>query len=371
MTAAQERLYALDAFRGLTIATMILVNTPGSWSHIYAPLRHAPWHGCTPTDLVFPFFLFIVGTAMWFSFSRFGHRANTPAVKKVLKRTALIFIIGLLLNAFPFVGRDYSQLRILGVFQRIALAYGGAGLLILFLKDRQLKFSALFILFAYWALLWIFGGSDPYGLEGNLVRRIDLALLGENRLWGGTGIPFDPEGLFSTFPAMVTVILGYYTGRLISSSKDRPSLVNDMFWWAVIALVTGLFWNNFFPINKALWTSSYVIYSAGWALLTLAFMILLIDVRGHRQLTQPLVVFGTNPLFVFVLSIVWVKTLIMILKWTTPDGSRMNAYSWLYSSVFQPLAGDLNGSLLFALSHILVYWFILLLLYRRNIIIKI
>ncbi|MCK5520165.1 MAG: DUF1624 domain-containing protein, partial [Candidatus Marinimicrobia bacterium] len=159
MPPSNERLYALDAFRGLTIATMILVNTPGSWAHIYAPLRHAKWHGCTPTDLVFPFFLFIVGIAMWFSFSKFNHQASKPVVLKVLKRTFLILMIGWALSAFPtFFSRDYSHFRYFGVFPRIALAYGGASLLVLYLKEKHLITSVITLLLGYWFVLWIFGG---------------------------------------------------------------------------------------------------------------------------------------------------------------------------------------------------------------------
>jgi len=247
MTQTRERLYALDAFRGLTIATMILVNTPGSWAHIYPPLAHADWHGCTPTDLVFPFFLFIVGVAMWFSFSKYDHHINTPAIIKVLKRTFLIFLIGLLLTAFPFYNKDYSHLRILGVFQRIALAYGGAGLIVLILKEQHLKYVNAVLLLGYWWALWHFGGGDPYGLETNLVRRIDLAILGPNHVWHGKGLPFDPEGLLSTLPAIVTVTLGYFTGKLITTSESRMILVGKMFFIGTAMVLVGLLWDfNFF-----------------------------------------------------------------------------------------------------------------------------
>ncbi len=369
-----ERLYALDAFRGLTIAMMILVNNPGSWAHIYAPLEHASWNGCTPTDLVFPFFLFIVGVAMWFSFGKYDHQANPEVIKKVVKRTILIYVIGALLALFPyfgFFGHSLSHFRILGVFPRIALAYGGASFIVLYMKEKHVKYTAVGILLGYWLLMYLFGGSDPYAIETNLARKIDLVILGANHMWHGHGLAFDPEGILSTFPSIVTVIFGYFTGKLITGTKDRALLVNEMFWYAVPLLFVGLIWNNFFPINKSIWTSSFVIYTAGWALLTLAFMILLIDVKGYKKLVQPFVVFGTNPLFVFSLSVVWVKTIAYIIKWTLPDGTTMTGYKWIYQHVFQSWAGDLNGSLFFALGHVIIFWFILLILYRKNIIIKI
>lgn len=379
-----NRLLSLDAFRGLVIGFMITVNTPGTWDKIYAPVRHAAWHGCTPTDLVFPFFLFIVGVSMWFSFRKYDHMASPEAVRKVLKRTALIFIIGLLLNAFPFIriyddmtfwqsmGRYYGGLRIMGVFQRIALAYGICSLIVLYTRRKTYLWIGSGILVAYWLIMKWFGGADPFSLNDNFARTVDLFILGKNNVYGGFGVPFDPEGLFSTFPAVVTVLLGYETGRMITSAKSRPELVNDMYLYGVAALFAGYVWGQFFPINKPIWTSSYVLYTGGLAMMMLALFILIIDVKGYQKWSYPLRVFGLNPLFLFVLSVVWIKTITRIIKWTLDDGTVMTGYRWIYQNICVRLLGDNpNGSLLFALLHIAFYWLILRELYKRKIYVKI
>ncbi|MDJ0839277.1 MAG: heparan-alpha-glucosaminide N-acetyltransferase domain-containing protein [Acidobacteriota bacterium] len=364
-----HRFVALDAFRGFTIAGMILVNTPGSWSHVYAPLRHAAWHGCTPTDLVFPFFLFITGTAMWFSMRKQREAPRGMVLKKLARRVAVIFLIGLALNAFPFV-RDYSNLRFLGVLQRIALAYGMAALLCLWLNRRALWWVMGGTLIGYWILLAAFGGSDPYALETNLVRTIDLAVLGEAHLWRGTGIAFDPEGLLSTLPAVVSVLFGYQTGASITG-RDRLEVLRPLFYWGFGSVAVGWVWGLVFPVNKALWTSSYVVLTTGWALLTLGLFILLIDLRGYKRWAQPFLVFGMNSLFSYVLSILWVLITIHLIRLPGPKGETLNGYTWLYQQVFKPLAGPLNGSLLFALFHVALIWTAALLLWRKRIFIKI
>ena len=365
-----DRLRALDTFRGITIAAMIMVNMPGSWSYVYAPLRHAKWHGCTPTDLVFPFFLFIVGVAMSYSFRKYDHRLSPAALKKIVRRVALIFFIGLFLNAFPFQ-KDLSQLRLLGVLQRIAMAYGIAALLYLGLNQTRLMLLSAVILVGYWLLLLGFGPGDPYAVKTNLVRVIDLKIIGEGHVWKGLGMPFDPEGLLSTFPSVVTVILGALTGRLIQTASQLKSAVYRLILIGVSAIVLGRIWSITFPINKSLWTSSYVVFTAGLAMIFLAVLLWLIDIRGHRKWTYPFVVFGMNSLFLYALSAVWVRTYIYLIKIPAPDGTVINAYQWLYQHIFVPVAGNLNGSLLFAITHVLLFWLILLLLYRKKIFIKI
>ena len=208
MVAAGERSLALDVFRGLAIAGMILVNTPGSWLHIYAPLRHAEWHGCTPTDLVFPFFLFATGAAMFFSFARTRCRPEPGVLRGIARRSALLVLIGVLLNAYPFL-EPLSHWRIPGVLQRIGVAYALAALLILYCPGRWRYLVCLLLMLGYWWLLAAFGGQDPYSLESNLVRRLDLAILGADHLWNGFGVAFDPEGLLSTLPSVVSVVAGF------------------------------------------------------------------------------------------------------------------------------------------------------------------
>jgi predicted acyltransferase len=365
----QTRYCALDVFRGMTIATMILVNNPGSWSHIYAPLKHSAWHGCTPTDLVFPFFLFIVGVSMYFSFKKYDSGLDRKSLLKVLKRTALIFIIGLFLNSFPQWLTDWSKLRIMGVLQRIALAYGIGAVVVLAFNRKYLPYIAGFVLLTYWGILYFFGGTDPYSLTGNIAPRFDSMILGEAHMYKGFGVTFDPEGLLSTFPSIATVILGYLAGGLISGS-ERSKVPQKLLIYGVAGTAAGLVWSLVFPLNKPLWTSSYVIYTAGLASLILAFLIWIIDLKDYKKWTSFFVVFGMNPLFIFALSGVWARILTRIIIIHEGDKS-VTGYNWLYLNIFQPLAGNINGSLLFALSHILVFWFICWVLYKRKIFIKV
>ncbi|MDO9549105.1 MAG: hypothetical protein Q7J65_09105 [Candidatus Marinimicrobia bacterium] len=368
-----KRLIALDVFRGATIALMITVNNPGSWSHIYAPLKHAKWFGCTPTDLVFPFFLFIVGVAMWISFNKFDHKLSSEAGKKILRRTILIFIIGLGLNILRPVdsfAEIFTKLRIVGVLQRIALCYGIGSVLVLTLDKKRVAWVAGGMLAFYWLLLAATGG---YAIEGTLARRFDLWILGSNHVYNGYGMPFDPEGFLSTIPAIVTVILGYFTGSMITVEPDRKVLVKKMVSRGLVFTIGGLFWGLFFPIGKPIWTSSYVLYTGGLAMIVLGIAILFIDVLSYKNWTKPFVVFGANPLFIFVFSGLIAKMLVYVFRWKDAAGNMMTLQAWLYDQVFVPLAGGslINGSLLFALTLIVIYWLICDMLYRKKIFIKI
>jgi predicted acyltransferase len=364
-----QRYLALDVFRGITIATMITVNNPGDWSHIYAPLKHSEWHGCTPTDLVFPFFLFIVGISMFFSFTKYNLTLNWKSLQKILKRTILIFIIGLFLNSFPQWLTDYSKLRIMGVLQRIALAYGIGSVIVLTLNRKYLPYLAAFILLFYWSIIYFFGGADPYSLNGNITPEVDAFILGKSHLYQGFGIPFDPEGLLSTIPAIVTVILGFIAGNLIAAT-EKGKIPLRLAIYGVAGLFVGLVWSQFFPINKPIWTSSYVIYTAGWACVSLALLIWIIDLKGYTKWTSFFVVFGMNPLFIFAFAGIWARILIKLIKIHQGD-TVISGYNWLYQNIFLPVAGELNGSLLFALSHIVVFWFICYILYKKKIFIKV
>ena len=373
MTQQQDRLIALDTFRGATIALMILVNNPGTWAHVYAPLRHAEWHGCTLTDLVFPFFLFIVGVAMRFSFEKYEMCKYGPLFWKIINRTITIFVFGLLLNAFPFIKQDWdwSTLRILGVLQRIALAYFFASIIVVRTDIKGLVMISFGLLVSYWLLLTGYGwysGLDPYGLKTNLVLVIDKLILGESHLWGGTGIQFDPEGLLSTIPSIVTVLIGFLVGTMIKTANDHKDNVQRMAVLGALLIILGWVWGFLFPINKQLWTSSYVLYTGGTATIVLSAMIWLIDVQGIKLWSKPFVIFGSNSIFIFVASGIWAKIL-LIIKFNL-DGKLVSGYSYLYKTVFQPLAGDLNGSLLFALFHVLMFWLILAWMYKKKIFIK-
>jgi len=368
-----KRLISLDVFRGATIAFMITVNNPGSWSHIYAPLRHAKWFGCTPTDLVFPFFLFIVGVAMWFSFAKFDHKLTPGAGKKILKRTFLIFLIGLVLNMLRPVDsfvEIFTKLRIVGVLQRIALCYGIASVLVLALGKKKVIWISGIMLVFYWLLLAATGGFE---IENTLARRFDLWIMGANHVYHGYGMPFDPEGLLSTIPAIVTVILGYFTGSMIRSEPDQKKVVKKLIGRGLVFALGGLLWGLFFPIGKPIWTSSYVLYTGGLAMLCLGVAILFIDVLGYKVWTKPFVVFGANPLFIFVLSGLVAKTMVYLARWYDTTGNLVTLKTWLYTSIFIPLAGgsQINGSLLFALTLIAMYWLIADILYKKKIFIKI
>ena len=365
-----QRYLALDVLRGMTVALMILVNTPGSWLHIYAPLKHSEWNGCTPTDLVFPFFLFVVGVSMFFSFSKYGNTLNRDSILKIGTRTLLIFAIGLFLNSFPQWLADYSHLRILGVLQRIALAYGIGALIVLAAKRNQLPYLGGAILLLYWALLYFFGGTDPFTLEGNATIPFDSAVLGINHMYQGFGIPFDPEGLLSTVPAVVTVIIGYLVGSVIKET-EKSLVPRNLLIFGALAIFVSLIWSLGFPINKPLWSSSYVLYTAGWASAVLAFLIWIIDLKGFTKWTSFFVVFGMNPLFIFALSGLWARIFGRLIHVSGPNQELISGSAWLYAEVFQAFAGDLNGSLLFAVSHVVVFWLLGYVLHRNKIFIKV
>jgi len=363
------RLISLDAFRGITIAGMILVNNPGSWSHVYAPLRHAEWHGWTPTDLIFPFFLFIVGVSMTLSFAKQREKdmSERDLHLKVVKRALLIFVLGLFLNAFPRF--DFATLRIFGVLQRIALAYLFASLITLRSgQTGQIRWAGGLLLF-YWVVMKAvpvpgFGAGD-LSMEGNLAAWIDRSLFGQH-LWRTL---YDPEGLISTIPAIATVLLGVLTGRVIHSDRKQADICNLLFVWGWGAILAGLVMGIWFPINKALWTSSYVLFSAGAALQFLALCYWLIDVKGIHRWAGPAIHFGMNPLAIFVGSGLLVKMLILIK--VGADADRTSLYAWIYNNLFVPLAGPMNGSLLFALGNVLFWLVVATVLYRKRIFVKI
>lgn len=367
MSLSQNRLLSIDVLRGLTIAAMIIVNTPGSWSHVYAPLLHAKWHGCTPTDLVFPFFLFVVGLSMAFSYSKYDGSNRSQWLVKAMKRTALIFIVGLLLNWFPFFHKNISELRIFGVLQRIALAFGGAAILILFSRKRMLLVQAsVIILLGYWALMYFGGGVDPYSLEGNLATSFDIAIAGESHVYGGFGIPFDPEGIISTIPCIAHVIIGYLIGGLtVQLKNDLPQLVKKLLVIGVVLVGAGLLWDIFFPINKPIWTSSYVLYTIGLGTILFSAIIYMLDIKKITKWAFPFRVFGINPLISYVLSGLFVKMMYHIFNW---EGG--NLYGWTYTNVFQNLLSPKFGSFLQALLYMSFIWLFAYALYKKGKVIK-
>ena len=405
----KQRFYSLDVFRGATVCLMILVNNPGSWSYVYAPLKHAPWHGLTPTDLVFPFFLFAVGNAMAFVMPRLEAAGDAIFWKKVLKRTAIIFGIGLFLNWWPFFRWQDEHLafinwvnlndptkgvRILGVLQRIALCYFFASVIIYYFKLRKAFYIGLILLLIYWMLCYIGNPSDPYSLKGWFGTGIDKDILGVAHLYKGEGVPFDPEGIMSTITAIVQVIFGYMVGDYIQkkskndeaqSGKPNPNnnnnglyqMVTGLFIAGVAMLVTGFCWDMIFPINKKIWTSSFTIYTSGLATITIATMIYMIEIKNVKGgLARFFDVFGKNALFVFALSAFLPKGLSLI---RIPNGlnekgeiNYINPWNWLYQKVLVNIPGDPKlGSLLYALCVITFMWAICYWMDKKKIYIKV
>lgn len=359
----KDRLLSVDVLRGLTIFFMILVNTPGSWSYVYAPLRHAEWHGCTPTDLVFPLFLFISGVSMALSFNKYGSSSKKLLLRKIWKRALIIFLIGLFLNWFPFYNKNIADLRIMGVLQRIALAYAIGGSLIVLLKEQKVLIASGIILLGYQIALVAYS-SDPFSLENNLARHLDLLIIGENHLYGGFGIPFDPEGILHSFSAGINVVLGYLMGRMIFQ-YNKKELVKNLSISGMGLIIAGVVWGFFFPINKPLWTSSYVLYSVGIGTVLWAVLVYVIDVLKKERWSYIFKVFGRNPLASYVLSILVVKVFFMV------KIGEANLYSYLYQNLFASWLGNLNGSLVFAISYVMFIWVFAWILYLKNILIKI
>ena len=390
---ASSRFYSLDVFRGATVALMILVNNPGSWSHIYPPLDHAQWHGCTPTDLVFPFFLFAVGNALAFVMPRLEAAGEAAVWTKIITRSLLIFLIGLLLNWFPFV--DWYQdhlvfknpvlypgkqtgLRFFGVLQRIAVCYLFASILIHYLKVRGSFIAAAFILLAYWFLCIIGNPADPFSLQGWFGTAIDKSILGEAHMYHGEGVAFDPEGLMSSFAPIAQVILGYLVGNYIVQKGKTESMLNNLFTAGVVLVVAGLCWNMVFPLNKKIWTSSYVLYTTGLAILILSVMIHLIEFKNRQGfLSRFFDVFGKNALFIFVMSGVLPRLmgLIRIPGAIGPDGKQnyLTPFSWFYETICRKIipADPRIGSVMYAICFIIMMWFFAWLLDRKKIYIRV
>ncbi|MDR7130723.1 putative acyltransferase [Algoriphagus sp. 4150] len=370
-----NRYLALDVLRGLTVAFMVVVNTAGDWSNLFAPLAHAKWHGFTPTDLVFPTFLFVVGNAMSFSMKKLQLMSDKEFFKKVGKRTVLIFLIGWLLNAFPFyhiseAGSisfiDLTEVRLFGVLQRIALCYFFASI-ILFYGGIKLGwiFSGI-ALFGYWAIMYFFGDSaDPYGLTGNAAIKLDLTLIGPDRMYGGEGIPFDPEGILSTLPAIVNVIAGYLAGKMIQKLGNTLETVKKLLIIGLVLIVISYAWDILFPINKKIWTSSYVLLTTGIDLFLIALLIAVIEIKNWKNWTYFSEVFGRNPLILYVLSGLVIRMLSMI-----PLGDK-TLRGFIYTNFYTSWLTPKMASFLFALSYMLVIWLIGLWMDKRKIYIKV
>ncbi|QDK83563.1 DUF1624 domain-containing protein [Spirosoma sp. KCTC 42546] len=370
------RLLSLDFFRGLTVAAMVTVNNPGDWGYIYAPLEHAPWNGWTPTDLIFPFFLFIVGVSITFALSggkeRDGQMGEQRVVGKIVKRSITLFLLGLFLNFFPKF--DISIVRIPGVLQRIALVYLACSLIFLKTTPRQQVYILCGLLVGYWLSMTVipvpgvgYANLEP---ETNLAAWFDRTILMPAHVYKPAKV-WDPEGLFSTLPAIGTGLLGILTGTWLRSDRSAAEKVAWLFAVGCLLTLGGLIWDSFFPINKALWTSSYVLLAGGLAMLGLALCYWLIDVQHYKRGVLPFVAFGVNAITVFFLSglIPRIMTLIHV---TQPDGTEIGSKEYLYRNFIAPFFADpKNASLAGALTFVLIWFGILWWMYRKNVIIKV
>ena len=363
--AGPERLLSLDVFRGLTVAAMLLVNNPGTWSAVYDPLEHAAWHGWTPTDLIFPFFLFIVGVSMAFSLVARRERGDAPGrlFGRAAKRGAILVGLGLLLQAFPYYNLDLSHLRIPGVLQRIGLAFTLAAAVVLFTRPRAQAAVAGALLLGYWAAMALVRvpgyGAGDLSKEGNLAAYVDRSILGTNHLWASAKT-WDPEGLMSTLPAVATVLLGVFAGRWMRSDRSPGERLVGLFLAGNAALVAGLAWDAAFPINKNLWTSSYVVFTAGMALHTLAVCYWLVDVRGRRRWAMPFAWFGMNAIFAFFLSGVMARLLYLV----KVDGRTIKDV--IFAGAFDSWLPAHDASLAFALCFVALWTAIVWAMHRRG-----
>jgi predicted acyltransferase len=370
MSRTSTRNVSLDVLRGLTLALMIVVNTPGSWVALYAPLAHAAWHGYTPTDLVFPTFLFVVGAALRLSENKFAGVGEPRFLWTVFKRGALIFLCGYLLYWFPFVNDDFGLIpiggtRIMGVLQRIGLCYLFAALVVRHGGVRGAIGFGVAALLAYWWLLWSFGDTT---LPGNAPRAVDLAVLGPAHMYRGEGIAFDPEGILSTLPAIVNVLAGYVALAWLDARGRTTCALRRMAAAAGACLFVASVWDLALPINKKLWTSSYVMLSVGYDLLLLAVLVWLIDIRRqgreHGALVHVFVVFGRNPLFIYLLSGAASTMLWRLQVHGVP------LYGWLYRELCLSWAPPKLASLMFATVFMLACWLVAYGMDRRGIYVR-
>ncbi|MDB5143571.1 MAG: hypothetical protein JWQ66_2284 [Mucilaginibacter sp.] len=377
MSKSTTRFLSLDVFRGMTICFMIIVNTPGSGADAFAPLNHAAWHGFTPTDLVFPSFLFAVGNAMSFSMKRYLELGTSAVLTKIFKRTLLIFLIGYLMYWFPFFNFDNGHIalspigntRIMGVLQRIALCYCFASLMIHFLSKQSVIILSVLFLVGYWVILLVFGDpTNPLSMTGNAGIFLDKFVLGDSHMYHGEKIAFDPEGILSTIPAIVNVVIGYYAGKFIQQKGKGYDVIAKMLLTGCLLIFLALCWNMVFPINKKLWSSSFVLITTGLDLVILSFLVYALEINTWNKWnwTRFFTILGKNPLPIYVLS----ETLV-ILFWMVNVKPGLNLYDWINHNFYQVIAPGAIGSLLFAISYMLICWSVGWLLDKRNIYIRV
>ncbi|MNK05673.1 hypothetical protein D3C87_235590 [compost metagenome] len=376
---APARLLSLDFFRGATVAAMILVNNPGDWGNIYAPLEHASWNGCTPTDLIFPFFLFIVGVSIAYAM---GSKKASPAthgktILKALKRGLILFGLGLFLSLYPKVFSEpieaFQHVRIPGVLQRIAIVFFISAVIFLKNSEKNIFKILIAILAVYWVLMTFVPvpgvGYANLEKETNLGAWLDRSILSEAHLWRAAKT-WDPEGILSTLPAIASGLFGVLVGVYLKRRDIEPATkIAWLFCAGTAAVALGLLWDLEFPINKSLWTSSFVLYTGGLATIILSFCYWIIDIQKYNRFTKPFVVYGVNAITVFFLSGLIPRTLGMFTV-KAGDGTEMNLQAWLYSG-FTGWLSPINASLAWAITYILFWLVVLWVMYSRKIIIKV
>lgn len=367
----KKRFLSLDILRGLTVALMIIVNNPGSWSCSFPFLQHAPWEGCTLCDMVFPSFLFCVGVSMAFALSRYTS-LTSEAFRKILRRGLLLYLVGLGLNTFPFyptgAGADpqmsfwqnwvqwIGRVRLLGVLPRIAMCYVLGSVLVLWLKTpRRIIWGGVALASLYTFLMLAFAGDEgAFFLAGNFAGKADVFVFGADHIYHGYGIPFDPEGIVGVLTGTCTVLLGYLMGQVVRSSESKIKAVADIYTYAAVSLAAGVILSAWMPVSKPLWTVSYVLYAGGWSMLALAFLIYLVDVKGCEKPFYPFKALGMNALAMFVLS-----ALLMRIYWIY--------IGWDYGVIF---GVNEYMSLLFSLLYLALLLVIAVILYRKKMFIK-
>lgn len=381
-----QRLLALDVLRGITIAGMILVNNPGTWSKIYAPLGHAKWNGLTPTDLVFPFFMFIMGISTYISLRKYNFEFSSSAAFKIIKRTVVIFAIGLGIAWFSLACRTWNSLsgaemtfgarlweavwnfeniRIMGVMPRLAVCYGATALIALSMKHKHIPYLIVTLLVSYFLVL-LFGRGFEYN-DTNILSIVDRAILGSNHMYKDNGI--DPEGLLSTIPAIAHVLIGFCCGKLLMEVKDINDKLLRLFLIGTILTFLGFLLSYGCPINKKIWSPTYAIVTCGLASSFLALLIWIIDVKGYRKWSRFFEAFGVNPLFIYVMAGV-VSIILSNIRFAHGEGT-ISLQGYIYSVILQPMLGDYPGSLAYAVLFIAFCWAVGYVLYKKKIYIKI
>ena len=376
------RLRSLDVLRGITIAGMILVNNPGTWAHIYAPLRHAAWDGCTPTDLVFPFFMFVMGVAMFISYRKYDYTLTVKSAGHLIYRSLMLVLIGWAIGWFGIFCRTLSgggelvdaiwnnpitNLRYMGVLPRLGWVSLFSGLLLMLVKPKNLPYASLVLLAIYCMLIGLSGSFEL--TEDNIVARVDKAVLGEAHMYHLGGIAFDPEGILSTIPCIAHCLLGCWVGKLMFDADALDGKVIRVMLFGAISLIAGFLLDYAFPINKSLWSASYVLVTCGLASLLLGVLMWLIDILGQAKWFVPFESFGVNPMFIFVLSGVF--AIIMANIRFESGGDMYSVWGFFYKRIMLSVFGETGGSLACALTYDALLWCIAYPLYKKHIYIKI